>query len=100
MHRRAQAYLHSQALQELVRKMLRKLGELEFPQLPALTYQLLLLADSDSKPQVLRALNKHFHSLLEHSSQVDPPSDLCAPPVSCSLALRLCPYVMLWSAGG
>ena len=54
--------------------MLRKLGDLELTQLPALTYQLLLLADSESKPLVLRALNKHFHALLESSSQAATPS--------------------------
>lgn len=43
--------------------MLPKLDRLELAQLPGLVYQLLLLADSLSKPSVLLALNAHFESL-------------------------------------
>ena len=49
--------------------MLRKLDELELAQLPALVYQLLLLADSQSKAPVLCALNAHFERLIAGCSE-------------------------------
>ena len=45
---------------QLVEKMSRRLAEVEPTQMPALVYQLLLLADAEGKPSVLRALNAHF----------------------------------------
>jgi len=45
---------------KLVGKMSARLAEVEPTQMPALVYQLLLLADTEGKPGVLRALNAHF----------------------------------------
>ena len=48
------------ARRELVLQLTGRFDELEPTQMPALVYQMLLLADTDSKAHVLRALNAHF----------------------------------------
>ena len=50
--------------------MLAMLSEVDAKELPALTYQLLLLAGC-SKPRVLGALNRHFERLLEQAQESD-----------------------------
>ena len=59
------------ALGDLVVKMLRKLDELEPQALPALLYQLLLLADGAAKSTVLREVGAHFERLLADGTDPD-----------------------------
>ena len=54
--------MRHRARAELVSKLLGRMHTLEPTQLPALVYQLLLLADTDGKPEVLRALHEHFEA--------------------------------------
>lgn len=54
--------LPTQARTALVAKLTSRLGELEPTQMPALVYQLLLLADAQGKPGVLHALNASFEA--------------------------------------
>ena len=49
----------------LVRSLYSCFSALDPNQMPALTYQLLLLADTDGKPEVLRALHEHFEEQQE-----------------------------------
>lgn len=54
----------------LLRRHLTRSQEVDPKELPALTYQLLLLA-GPSKPHVLRVLNSHFEGLLANADQAE-----------------------------
>eukprot|EP00966_Prymnesium_polylepis_P281742 6510606-Prymnesium_polylepis.1 len=68
--------------------MLRKLDELELAQLPALVYQLLLLADASSKAPVLRALNAHFEKLATACSEASSQAQRSGDGMECARRLR------------